>query len=159
MPRSRRITGRSDKEARHVRLYHWILKTPAWKSLNANARAIYIEMTARYHGSNNGQIPYAVREAAKSLRIGKSTAAIAIEMLEDRGFIVAVTEGHFRRKDRHATEWRLTEFGCDVTHALPSKDFTRWSPEFFTVPVAGPAVPVAGPSGTCSGTEPLREAA
>jgi hypothetical protein len=67
--RSRKKTGRSDKEARHVRLYHSMLKSSAWKSLTANARAIYIEMASRYGGpgSNNGRIPYSVRDAAKSL--------------------------------------------------------------------------------------------
>ncbi len=29
-------------------------------------------------------------------------------------------------KARHATEWRLTEFGDDVTDALATKDFARW---------------------------------
>jgi hypothetical protein len=52
-----------------------MLKSSAWKSLTANARAIYIEMASRYGGpgSNNGRIPYSVRDAAKSLKIGKST--------------------------------------------------------------------------------------
>src|SRR5690242_45049 len=36
-----RKKGRSDKEPRHVRLYHVMMKTAAWKSLSANARAIY----------------------------------------------------------------------------------------------------------------------
>jgi hypothetical protein len=41
-----RKKGRSDKEPRHVRLYHVMMKTAAWKSLSANARAIYVEMAA-----------------------------------------------------------------------------------------------------------------
>ena len=32
-------------------------------------------------------------------------------------------------KKRHASEWRLTAFGCDVTSALPTKDFMRWTPD------------------------------
>jgi hypothetical protein len=74
---SRKKTGRSDKAARHVRPYHTMLKTPAWKSLTANARAIYVEIASRYGGpgSNNGRIPYSVRDAANSLKIGKTTAA------------------------------------------------------------------------------------
>ena len=154
---SRQRTGRSG--TRHVRLYHWVLKTAAWKSLSAEARAIYIEMSARYHGTNNGQIPYSVREAANSLRIGKTTAARAIEMLQDRGFIVAMTKGAFSLKTRHATEWRLTEFLCDVSNALPTKEFARWSENQNAVPGAGLTVPVAVPNGTCSGTMEYREAA
>jgi DNA-binding transcriptional MocR family regulator len=85
-----------------------MLKTAAWRSLSANARAIYVEMASRFGGpgSNNGRIPYSVRDAAKSLKIGKSTAARAIETLQDRGFIVEVTKGAFSLKVKHATEWR-----------------------------------------------------
>jgi hypothetical protein len=151
--------GRSDKEPRHVRLYHWLLQTSAWKSLSAEARAIYIEMSSRYHGTNNGQIPYSVREAANSLCIGKTTAARAIEMLQDRGFVVVMAKGAFSLKSRHATEWRLTEFGCDVTNALATKDFARWSEDQKAVPGAGLTVPVTELNGTCSGTMAFQEAA
>jgi hypothetical protein len=52
-----------------------------------------------------------------------------------------------------ATEWRLTEFSCDITNTFASKNFLRWSPEkHFTVPVRGQTVPVRGQLGTCEGT-------
>ena len=64
------MTKRSkDKAARHIRLYHWLLRSEAWQSLSANARAIYIEMATRYNGSNNGQIPFSVRDAANRAHI------------------------------------------------------------------------------------------
>jgi hypothetical protein len=138
-----------------VRLYHWLLRTPAWKSLSGNQRAIYIEIAERYAGvgSNNGRIPYSVRDAAESLRIGKSTAARDIGILQERGFIVPTKKGAFSLKVSHATEWRLTEFPCDVTHQLPTKEFGRWAPKIQnTVPPQNSTVPVAGPIGTCSGT-------
>jgi hypothetical protein len=37
---SRKKTGRSDKAARRVRLYHTMLKTPAWKSLAATCAPV-----------------------------------------------------------------------------------------------------------------------
>src|SRR5262249_51768372 len=77
-------------------------------------------------GSNNGRLPYSVREAAAEFRIGKTTASRALDSLEAHGFIVPVTKGAFSLKKRHATEWRLTEFPCDVTHAISTKDFMRW---------------------------------
>ena len=41
-----------------------------------------------------------------------------------------------------------------MTHALPSKEFARWSPEIQnTVPPQTSTVPETGPIGTCSGTE------
>ena len=39
-------TGRSKGEPRHVRIYHWMMDTAAWQSLNATQRAIYLEMVA-----------------------------------------------------------------------------------------------------------------
>ncbi len=147
--------GRSNKGPRHVRLYHWFLQTPAWKSLSGNQRAIYVDMAERYAGvgSNNGRIPYSVRDAAEGLRIGKSTAARDIGILQERGFIVPTTKGAFSLKVRHATEWRLTEFPCDVTHQMATKEFTRWAPKIQNaVPPQNGTVPVAGLIGTCSGT-------
>ena len=129
MPRTNR-TGRSGKASRHIRLYHWMTNSPAWHDLSAAARAIYCEMAKRYagDGSNNGRIPYSVREAAAELRISPATASRALKSLQHNGFIVAETRGAFSLKKRHATEWRLTEFPCDVSHALPTKDFMRWQP-------------------------------
>lgn len=140
---------------RHVRLYHYLMQTEAWKSLGALERSIYVEMAARYagDGSNNGRIGYSVREAAATFRVGKSSAARALAVLQDRGFIVARVKGAFSLKVRHSTEWRLTEFGCDLTGALPTKEFARWSPvSQKSVPPQTLVVPAAGPAGTCSGT-------
>src|SRR5438067_1882157 len=118
-----------DREARHVRIMHFMMDTAAWKSLDATARAIYLDMARRYAGpdSNNGRLPYSVREAATELRIGKSTASRALLALINRGFIVAMRRGAFSFKERHATEWRLTEFPSDVSRDLPTKDFARWT--------------------------------
>lgn len=148
------MTKRSkDKAARHIRLYHWLLRSEAWQSLSANARAIYIEMATRYNGSNNGQIPFSVRDAANRAHIGKNAADAALTLLQARGFIVATRRGGFNVKTKIATEWRLTEFSCDVDHSFATKDFMRWSPEKQnTVPKAGRTVPVTGQHGTCGGT-------
>lgn len=153
-------TGRSKRAPRHVRLYHWMMDTAAWQSLSGNQRAIYVEMAARYMGRNNGRIPYSVREAAESLHIGKSTAARDLAVLRERGFIIPMKKGAFSLKRRHATEWRLTEFSCDVTPAMPTKDFTRWSPKIQnTVPPLNSTVPRVRPNDACSGTAPRKNSA
>jgi hypothetical protein len=90
-----------------------MLGSNAWKALSANARATYIEISQRFMGTNNGRIPYSVREAAAALRIGTATASRAFKELERYGFIVAVTKGAFSLKKRHATEWLLTEHAND----------------------------------------------
>ena len=123
----------------------------AWRSLDAVDRAIYIEMASRYGGpgSNNGRITYSVREAADALRIGKATACRSLRRLFEHGFIVATRKGHFDRKYRHASEWRLTEFGCDVTGGLATKDFMRWQPKTQNpVPIGNRAVSVVEPNGS-----------
>ena len=111
-------------------------------------------MAKRYAGagSNNGRLPYSVREAATELQIGKSTAARALRHLEERGFIVAITRGGFNCKIRHSTEWRLTEFPCDVTRELATKDFARWGKNQNTVPGTNRTISIGGPNGTYAGT-------
>jgi DNA-binding transcriptional regulator YhcF (GntR family) len=123
-------TGRSKKAARHVRLYHWMTDSDAWHDLNGLERAIYCEIAKRYAGpgTNNGRIPYSVREAATEFKVSPATASRALRSLENHGFIVPVTKGAFSLKKRHATEWRLTEHSCDMTDAIASKDFMRWQP-------------------------------
>jgi biotin operon repressor len=101
-------TGRSKKAARHVRLYYWMMATPAWKSLSGNQRAIYVEMAARYNGSNNGRIHFSTREAASAVHISRATAWRALVVLQECGFIVQTTRGGFnvKNKQRQAPEWR-----------------------------------------------------
>lgn len=138
-----------------MRLYHWLLRSEAWRSLSPNARALYIEMVDRYYGMNNGRIGFSVRDAAEVLHIGKNAATAAFVELQDRGFIVTAKRGGFnlRYKDQMATEWRLTEYQWDTNATGATKEFMRWTPEkYFTVPVAGQSVPVAGQMGTCEGT-------
>lgn len=124
-------TGRSQGNGRYVALSHWMTRGEAWRSLNCVARCAYLELAARYAGpgSNNGRLPFSLREMAKALNVSKMTAQRALHMLQERGFIVETKRGAFSMKERHATEWRLTEFGDDVTGALSTKDFARWKSE------------------------------
>jgi len=86
------------KTERYVMLRHWLLDSPAYKSLSANAQALYLHMARRYNGSNNGVIPYSVREAAEALHIGMATASNTLRVLQDRGFIVRTKKGAFSHK-------------------------------------------------------------
>lgn len=105
-----------------------MLKTEAWRSLDCVARAAYVEIAGRYGGpgSNNGRIPYSLREMAESLSVSKMTAQRAVKRLKERGFVVEVRRGAFNMKQRHSTEWRLTEHACDVTGELASREYQRW---------------------------------
>jgi hypothetical protein len=143
-----------DKPARYLSMSHYLIKSEAWKSLGCIARAVYLDMAARYYGSNNGRIVYSIRCAVDELRIGNATAKRAFDDLEDRGFIVATKRGAFSLKQRHASEWRLTEYQCDLTHSLPTKDFMRWTPDKNKTryPQRNRTVAVAEAIGVCSGT-------
>ncbi|QCJ89604.1 hypothetical protein DAA61_14570 [Bradyrhizobium sp. WBAH33] len=105
-----------------------MMLTEAWGSLDANARAIYIELARLYHGpgTNNGRIGFSVRQAAEAIHVSKDTAAKAMRQLQDRGFIVATSKGQFAQK-RQATRWRLTEFRCDVSGQPESRAFEHWT--------------------------------
>lgn len=128
-------TGRSKGEPRHVRLYHWLMQSDAWRTLAPAAKALYLELGFRYNGSNNGRIGLSVRDAGDALQVSKATAARAFAELEQRGFVETVRKGHFDRKKRHATEWRLTEHRCDVSDTPATKAFMRWGREN----IAGPS--------------------
>ena len=67
-----------------------------------------------------------MREMQEALGTSKATAHRALKRLEEHGFVVLVEKGAFNMKHRHATTWRLTEFPCDVTGELATKDFMRW---------------------------------
>lgn len=123
--------GRSIGSGRYVALHHWLMRTEAWRELDCVARAAYIELSSRYGGpgSNNGRIPFSLREMAQALKCAKTTAMRALNRLQDHGFVVMVKKGAFRARLRVASEWRLTEFGDDVTGGMATKDFARWAPE------------------------------
>jgi hypothetical protein len=124
----RTLPGRKSKPARHVRLYYWFMDTAAWKSLPPAAKVVYVGLVRHYNGSNNGKIGYSDRQAGGDAGVSHSTGWRMLRLLEDRGFIALTRRGAFSRKSRHASEWRLTEFACDVTGLIATKEFTRWSP-------------------------------
>jgi hypothetical protein len=122
-----RAKGRlGESKERHVRLHYWVMATEAWNDLDTVARCAYVELLKLYRGSNNGRIALGVRTLGDSLKVAPTTAARALRSLEAHGFIQTVTRGAFSRKVRHASEYRLTEHGCDASGALPSKEFASW---------------------------------
>lgn len=128
MPSRHNRKGRSKSGPPFVRLPWFLLDCEAWRALTPAARAVYLEVARRYNGSNNGFLGLSVREAAERCRINKDTASRALEALRVAGFIECITPGGFSRKDRHASEWRLTIERCDRSGNGPTKAFMRWRP-------------------------------
>ena len=67
MSRHQKKTG-----PRFIQLFYFMLESKAWKDLNAVERAVYLELTERYNGSNNGRIGYSARTAAANLKIARA---------------------------------------------------------------------------------------
>jgi len=127
MAKRRRLNKRLD--ASHVRLYGWMLDSPAYLSLGCPARAVLVEIAKVYDGFNNGRLGMSVRTLARRCRLAPSTVSRALADLQERGFVECVTRGSFSRKIQHASEWRLTWWECNVTGELASKRFMSWGRE------------------------------
>ena len=151
MSKHRKKTG-----PRFIQLFYFVMDTAAWKDLTAVERAIYVEITRRYNGTNNGKISLSAREIASELKISKVTAARALRTLQQHGFIVVEKRGAFHCKIRHASEYRLTLYDSDIAtnyqDKLATKEFLRWPEIQITVPVVRPTGRVMGPNGARSGT-------
>ena len=89
MPKRRNRNKRID--APHVRLYGWLLNSPAYLSLSCPARALLVELARLYDGRNNGQIGLSTRRASERCNIARGTAQRALKELQERGFIECMT--------------------------------------------------------------------
>jgi hypothetical protein len=132
MPRTHNKTGRSRYGPPFVQLPWYLLDCRAWGSLSLPARAALIEVARRYRGGNNGLLAMSVRDLAERLRSSKDTAGRALAELESKGFIETIKSGSFDWKRRHASEYRLTLYRCDITNKLPSKAFMKWDGKFIS---------------------------
>jgi len=126
MARSNNRKGRGGGS--FVMLPHYLLKSSAWRDLDTNARALYVELLLRFNGANNGSIGLGTREAADALHVGRNTAARAFDALQSHGFIAIAQDASFDQK-RLARAWLLTDFHDDRNSQAARKDFMRWQPE------------------------------
>jgi len=129
--------GRSAREPRHVRLYHWVLESAAYQSLDSYGRALLVEFKKRYTGNNNGDIGFSGSEMERALGCSNGPADRALRDLIDRGFVKLSQKGSFSWKraqggGSRASTWTLTEYPIDWPErsAMPAtKDFMRWRPK------------------------------
>lgn len=118
------VKGRSIGDEQFVGLGYSTIRSPAWRSLSGAAVKVWLELRARYDGGNNGTLSLSLDEAAWLLRIGKSTARRALDELAAKGFIVMTRKGAWY--GRKATEWRVTDRGCNGY--LATRDWQHWRP-------------------------------
>lgn len=128
MPRKHNSKGRSKGDGRFVALPHFMLETPAWRSLPVYERAAFIEVAQLYDGANNGYLDMGVRRLAERLGISENKANWSLQELVRRGFLEVAEASAFNRKDRKATAFRLTFKPCDRTKQPPSRACLLWTP-------------------------------
>ncbi|MBE0559921.1 MAG: hypothetical protein IH622_03685 [Ochrobactrum anthropi] len=116
-------------KAKFIMIDGYVKRSLAWKDLTPIERNAYLEVKWRYDGLNNGRIGLGVRELAEELNMGNDTASRSLKALVAHGFIVNTKASAFNVKNRAVAEWRLTEYKCDVTGELPTKEFMRWEPK------------------------------
>lgn len=131
----------------------YVKRSAAWKALSPIDRAAYLEVKWRYDGVNNGRIGLGCRELADEINMGRDTAVRALNNLVEKGFIAKAKPSAFNVKNRTVTEWRLTEYPCDVTNQLPTKDFMRWGAE--KKPQSHPSDTQSHPSDTTGAKMPV----
>lgn len=126
--------SRGRKRSRHngghpfVQLFYLMMDKPAFKTLSPEAKAGYLLFKRRYNGRNNGSIGVSARCMGDWLGKSKSTGARVIRELEGSGFIVCSRASAFSLKIKLAAEYRLTEYRCDLTNNLPTRDYEHWNP-------------------------------
>lgn len=116
-------------KAKFLLIDGYIKRSSAWDALSTDDIVTYLELKWRYDGYNNGRIGLGCRELAGCLKSSKSTAIRSLNNLVHTGFVAKAKPSGFNVKNRMATEWRLTEYQCDVSGQPATKDFMRWSAE------------------------------
>lgn len=118
--------GRSkNPDGQYIPLPYSVIQHQAWRSLNGNAVKVYLELRARYNGSNNGSLALSMENAATLLRMSKTSVCRAFKELEQKGFIVKTLQGQWY--GRLASEWRVTDKPCNGH--LATRDWQNWSSE------------------------------
>lgn len=97
---------------RFARLPHEILMSPAYCSLNPNARALLVELMAMENGQNNGSLWLSIRDAGARIGLSnKESVSRAFDDLDRAGMIRMTKDAHFSVKASETSRarcWRLT---------------------------------------------------
>lgn len=128
--KSKRDVGQNgrNENSKYVAIQESMMRTAAFKSLTAVEQAAYVQVKRRFNGMNNGRLGVSARILAGNLNTSKDTAMRALRRLVEVGFLEVVTPSGFCRKNRLATEYRLTEADCGVTNRLATHAYRDWRP-------------------------------
>ena len=106
----RKIPGKPHKrsKAQYIALPYSMIRSPYFKALSSDAVRVMIEMHLGFHGVNNGQISFSLRQAMACLHSGSERAKRALDMLQQYEFIICHADSSFNMKSKKAREWQIT---------------------------------------------------
>jgi hypothetical protein len=110
----------ADPLGSHVRLYHSLLKSHAWRALSTTARTLYIDLRMKLNGSNNGDISAAMTDLRPYGWTSPATVSKALKELRIAGFIDVTRPGGFPK--RSPTLYRFTD---QETYERPDKGIEK----------------------------------
>ena len=122
--------GRSKGDGQYWSVPYAMLQSPAWRSLGGSAVKVYLELRTRFNGRNNGQLSLSMDEAARLVRISKSSVKRALGELMAKGFIVETRKGQWY--GRLATLYALTD--RSLNGQRPTDAWKQWEPPQKTDP-------------------------
>lgn len=122
-----------DRAPAHARIFASWVELPTWRPLSPVARALLVEILARFRPGENGKLAWPVRKAAGIRGVSKATAARALIELERNGWISVTRVAGFGGKAKPST-YLLAMFKNDVTGEPPSNAFEHLPGEISRVP-------------------------
>lgn len=117
------------KDARHLRLYHSIMDSAAWRHLSPPAVKVLLELVRQDNGERNGALAFSARRAHELTGLSVRTCWRCLKELQDKGFIRCTQKGAFSRKVLHASLWRYTWQAWPEGKMGPTRDFEKWQPD------------------------------
>lgn len=155
---------RRKKEPRHLRLYHSITGTDAWRHLSGNGIKVLIALARLDDGNSNGTLFFSERKGSLETGLSRNTVRKALKELQEKGFIAQTKPGAFNRNNLLAATYRLTWVAWPGGKpAAPTRDFEKWKHENsqaqnLTPSGANIEPPLeTGPSGGAENDPPLLE--
>lgn len=112
-----------DKRGGVLVISRFMREQPVYETMPATAKVLMDLLQMQWR--NDRPIDFSVREAAKKICCSLPTAVKAFKALQDRGFIVCVTESLFLSQGgSKARSWRLT--WMPFYDAKPTNDWEKW---------------------------------
>ena len=97
-----------------------MIRHPSYEALSVDARCILIQMHLGFHGHNNGEIGFSIRQAMECLGSGSSRAKRALDKLQELKFIVCHAQSSLNIKTKKRANGQSLFNQCQMDHLLIS---------------------------------------